>query len=278
MRISPFVAVFDELSYYVYHRTVYDSGFRFMAEFCWNITNMKWVPSFFEDTYTKLNNYLTPIDIEDPNNITPKNLRIYGENLFFLNNVQQFLIVTVAFSTIIFIALKILRKYLPLNLARLLRPFCSYSYLIASLLGDNIQYLSFRAFERLLYAVPTDGIAGYCDLIMAVIVLFFAVAAACSMYLMIWSFSRHAFHSDLYCQALTSYVVMTIATIGRCFNGFCHAYITDSPTQLCLLLLVNAVNLMLVKRTASLFLFRRNTLIFTLMLIGKLLLGFCLLL
>jgi hypothetical protein len=248
-----------------------------MAEFCWNITNMKWVPSFLVNTYNKLNNYLTPIDIKDPNNLTPSNLRIFGENLFFLNNVQQYLIVTVVLSVIVFVFLKVIRAYLPSGIAQLLRPFCTYSYLLANLLGDNIQYLSFRAFERLIYAVPIGGTVGYCDLIVAVVILFFVVTMACSLYLLIWSFDRHAFRSEYYRPALASYSVMTVATLGRCLNGFCHAYLTNSPTQLCLLLLVNLVNLILVHRTAQLFYFRRNTLIYTLMLLGKVLLGICLL-
>ena len=44
LRLSPFVLVVDEFSYYAYHTTRYDRGFRFLVEWCWEFNNAKWVP------------------------------------------------------------------------------------------------------------------------------------------------------------------------------------------------------------------------------------------
>jgi hypothetical protein len=65
---------------------------------------MKWVSSLLAGTYAKLDTPLSFINIGDPNNITISNLRVFGDNNFFLNNVQQFLIVTVVLSIVIFVA------------------------------------------------------------------------------------------------------------------------------------------------------------------------------
>lgn len=54
MRFSPFIVLLDELSYYSYHETPYDKGFKSLADWTWNITNSKWVPSFVDSGYQQI--------------------------------------------------------------------------------------------------------------------------------------------------------------------------------------------------------------------------------
>ena len=44
LRLSPFVIIIDEFSYYAYHTASYDRGFRFLVELCWEFNNAKWIP------------------------------------------------------------------------------------------------------------------------------------------------------------------------------------------------------------------------------------------
>lgn len=147
LRITPFIALFDEFSYYAYHQAVYDRGFKYIAELCWNLTNAKWVPPFLDGPVESINKALSTLTVKTRLDITPIRLRMGGESLYFLNSAQDFFVVTAPLAISTFFVLKGLYKCShPSMLATFLRQFSTASYLATSILGDNFQYLSFRCF------------------------------------------------------------------------------------------------------------------------------------
>jgi hypothetical protein len=56
IKISPFINLVDDFSYFVYSDTTnFDIGFRFVSELCWNLTHSKWVPPEFLKTHLGIN-------------------------------------------------------------------------------------------------------------------------------------------------------------------------------------------------------------------------------
>lgn len=78
MRITPFIALFDEFSYYAYHQAVYDRGFKYIAELCWNLTNAKWVPPFLDGPVESISGSLDILTVKTRLDITPVRLRMGG--------------------------------------------------------------------------------------------------------------------------------------------------------------------------------------------------------
>lgn len=196
LRISPFILILDEFSYYAYHNKTYDPGFVFLVELSWNVTNFKWIPSFLDGPIERFTSLLSNIFLNDTQNATPQRFRVGGENLFFLNNTQEFFLITLTLAAFTFVIYKqIFRWVYPSALANFLRPFSSYSYLLSSLLGDNIQYLSFRSFEQLRYYIPARNLPSFANLALTTTAFFVVTVAALCLYLMVWSLSRQAYHS-----------------------------------------------------------------------------------
>ena len=78
MRISPFIIILDEFSYYAYHAAKYDRGFQILVEISWNITNTKWVPRFLDSALNRINSFLQSISINDTKQVTPARLQVNG--------------------------------------------------------------------------------------------------------------------------------------------------------------------------------------------------------
>jgi hypothetical protein len=48
IKISPIISLVDEFTFYAYHKSIYDRGFRFIVKLCSEWTENKWVPSFLD--------------------------------------------------------------------------------------------------------------------------------------------------------------------------------------------------------------------------------------
>jgi hypothetical protein len=52
MRLTPFILIIDDFSYFVYHNAPYDLSFKYAIDLCWNWTHSKWQPpSFITDVF-----------------------------------------------------------------------------------------------------------------------------------------------------------------------------------------------------------------------------------
>jgi len=189
LQVSSFILFFDEFSYYTYHKTRYDSAFRLLAQFCWNVTNNKWVPSFLSQPYQQVSNAFNFMVINDSGNVTPANLQYGGDTLFFIDNTQQFILATVPLSFLTFFLIKSLHPRLPNKLKGFLKPFSWWSSLLVGLVGGTTQYLSFRCFEQLRYPIPSQGLLGYCNIVLTLTFQPFVLICCCSMYFL---FRRYA--------------------------------------------------------------------------------------
>lgn len=216
--------------------------------------------------------------INDTDNVTPGNLRFGGDTLFFVNNVQQFLLVTVPLAVFTFVLLRLLKKKLPKVLAIVFRPFSWWSYLLVSMLCDNAQYLSFRSFEQLRYLAPTKGIIGYANIFILLLVGFLLVVGCCCMYALFWRYSRKQFSSDPLRVTGKSCLALTVGVAARIFNGFVHGYLDEPTIQLSCLLFVSVVNLVVACRIARLFLTKRSQWFVVAICLSKVLLGLLLML
>lgn len=191
--LSPFILVFDEFSYYTYHNARYDQGFRFLSKMLWNFNNNKWVPPSLLEAYTSLSGIFESIQVEDWANVTPSRFVARNESVYFLNNAQDLLFVSAPMTIIGFLlAWFTRRKVTCWKIPSLLAPFSTFSYLLASLIGDNIQYLSFRTFQQLRFIVP-KSIVEAVSITMALVTLLAVVLCSCSLYVLIWAFDRRRF-------------------------------------------------------------------------------------
>lgn len=244
LSISPFIVVFDEMSYYAYHTTQYNRGFKFFAERCWELNNGKWVPPVLEGTYQSMSKMLEVIQIEDWAQVTPIRFSSKSETLYFLNNAQDFLFVSAPLTVISFsCAWFFRRKVTCWNIPTILAPFTTFSYLFYSLLGDNIQYLSFRCFQQLRFLVPRATIEAV-SIVLAIIVLFGVIFCAFALYFLIWSLDRAAFRIEEMKYSIKSYVLLTLILASRALTGFVHSYLDHKQYQIVGLLTISLLVLM----------------------------------
>lgn len=258
LRLSPFVVIIDELSYYAYHTAKYDRGFIFIAELSWEVNNGRWVPSAIADIYQQASSLLSQIQIEDWANRTPPRFIEKGDTVYFLNNAQDFLFVTAPLAIIFFLlAWWFCKKMKCWKIRLLMAPFATFSYLLVSLFGDNIQYLSFRAFQQLRFIVPKTPIETF-SIILALSALFIIVVCGCALYIIIWALHRRTFGSETMRHTLRSFVFLNITLTGRTITGFIHAYIDNERLQVIALLMVAVCTLLATSLYVRSFKVKRN--------------------
>lgn len=106
----------------------------------------------------------------------------------------------------------------------LLAPFASFSYLLTSLIGDNIQYLSFRAFQQMRFLVVRSG-AEAVSIVLALTILFVVVVASCVLYLLIWRYDRGRLQLESLRSIQNSFILANFTLLARALAGFLHAYV-----------------------------------------------------
>lgn len=155
IRLSPFVAAIDELTYYEYHSTVYDRGFSFITAICWGWTNGKFILPIANEDYQSYMNWVnTRVTINRSRGLPPKRFAKKGEDIFFLNNTQDYWFSSLLLSVVVFMILKVIYSFIKRKkIAAALKPFSCMPFLFVNVIGDNIQYLSFRAFTQFEFIV-----------------------------------------------------------------------------------------------------------------------------
>lgn len=159
--------------------------------------------------------------------------------MYFLNNAQDFLFVSVPLSVACFVLMVFIsRKVRCWTIPSLLAPFTSFSYLFESLFGNNIQYLCFRAFQQVRFIAPRSVMDG-ASIALAIVVLFCVIFCSCSLYLLIWSLDKKRFRIDHMIHRINSFKLVTLLLQGRALTGFIHAYVDSEKEQILLLLMAS---------------------------------------
>lgn len=275
--MTPFILAIDELSYYAYHDARYDRGFLFLAELCWQLNNQKWIPVPLNDSFQKLENVLSVLTIDDWSRVTPKRILAKGETMYFLNNARDYWLSNAPLTIFTFSLLMLLYKRIQRYcISRLLLGFSTASYLASSLIGDNVQYLSFRAFQQLRCLTPRSPLE-YLSIILAVTCLFVVVTAVGCLYLMIWSGGKCRFEVEHYKERIFSYAMLNMTIAGGCLNGFAHAYFDSPKLQLPCLLCTCLAILFVNSKFSSFFKSKRTFCIYSLNIVFRILLNITLL-
>jgi hypothetical protein len=162
--------------------------------------------------------------------------RAKNEHMPFLDNCKGFLIYTVPSSLLMFLLLW--KLYWIINhykISAIIRAFSSWFYLLISLVGDNSQYLSFRAFEQLRSFQPTNYLIIFSQFL-AVTSLFIAVICSCSLLPVAHSIACRLFRPPSLLRAIESYKFFVIWAGLRFIAGYIHATIDNSLLRISFLL------------------------------------------
>lgn len=240
---------------------------------CWQLNNKKWIPLPLNDTFQKVEAALSVLNLDDWPQATPKRILAKGETMYFISNAEDFWLTAAPFTVVTFLILMFLynklRRYW---ISGLLLGFSTTSYLASSLVGDNVQYLTFRSFQQLRCMAPRSPLE-YLSIFLAVLCLFVVVVAVGCLYLMIWSWDRKRFATEYYKQRISSYFMLHTAIAGAGLNGFTHAYFDNVRVQLPCLLLVCLATLLISCRFSFLFKNKYTFCIYALRLTFRLLLN-----
>lgn len=277
LRLSPIVAVLDELSYYAYHTSQYDASFKNIAEFCWRLNNAKWIPPFLNNIYQKISALLEDLQIQDWANSTPDRFLRRGETIYFLNNAEDYLFSSLPLTVSSFVLLWFIRRKVKLNLVkRLLDTFSTFSYLFIAILADNIQYLCFRSSQQLRF-IATNSQLELISVVLALTILAFAVILGVSLYLLIWALNCKDFRFEALRNLPISFHFVTVTLYCRALTGFVHAFLDSQYLQLASILFLNIATLVAACRCVFAFRNKRGLLCYFLYLIFRILLGVILL-
>jgi uncharacterized membrane protein len=133
------------------------------------------------------------------------------------------------------------------KLSKLLKPFCSFAGLLMSLIEDNIQFLSFRAFQQLVYFRPQPHLSFIINTFLAVGTLFLTLFCAAAMPLLMLGYCHIDFEHEWLKQGLRPALLSTVLLLGRFVNAGAHC-LEHSVLQIhCLFSLNVAILALLVK-------------------------------
>lgn len=235
LRLTPVTVLLDELAYYSYHPAPYDSSFKALVDLSWNITNTKWFPAclnVFAQSYQKY--VADPATVTDSRVATPQILSEKGEDIFFLNMTLDYWVWTVPLTSFVFVLLYLLRKVIKKPLLKaILTPFSSLSYLLASIICDNVVFMTFRGFMQLQFLIPDrhNIFVSTFNLVLTVTTLWVAVcvgiAVPCFMYR--WG---TPFEIDGMRNRYGSYLLFSALQLLRIASGILHASGFPMPARL----------------------------------------------
>jgi hypothetical protein len=103
---------------------------------------------------------------------------------------------------------------------------------MVSLIGDNIQYLSFRSFEQLRFFVPNRGILSYVSIILSIKIGFIAIICSICLYFLSLRWAKSSFELSFFLRkGPRACCLLSIWLAIRMLLGFIHAYLDDSAIR-----------------------------------------------
>lgn len=246
------------MSYYAYHPTSYDQHFTSVVYLCWNLTNTKWLLPQLSVLYEKLNFSYDGLLPEGRVWNTPLRFVDLDGDVGFLRETEDYWIGTVPMTIIGFglvnFAGRTLRKskhIIAKTIAKLLKRFMWVSFLTMTLIGDNLQYFSFKCFAQM-YELSARLPVEFFGLVLTYTVLFVVVFYAVSSGLLVMGY--HSEERELVCEnfnySFGAGIHLTLIGIIRVFNGVVHSRM-DEFTRILTLLTVRIVQLCLIIKNRS---------------------------
>jgi hypothetical protein len=143
----------DDFSYYPYHRVKYDTGITAFTSLSWNLTNAKWNIPCLDSLYKAFDISYADNLPESPTEKTPVTYLVLNENAMFLEMTEDFWLRSLMIVAATFAMLHLVFRGLnscnrTRGAANFIRKFSLWSFLLVSLMGENVQYFSFRCFSQ----------------------------------------------------------------------------------------------------------------------------------
>lgn len=233
LRMVSLLRIIDDLAYYTYHLSYYDQRFSIVSELCWNLTNTKWMIPELRPVYDKFNisyNDLLPV----PHIIhTPMKFIELDGSSHFLIQTQEYWLSTVPISILSFggfyLVFKLLVSFEFTNrFSHSLIKFKWPVFLLVNLIGENVQYLSFRCFSQT-YQVSAGNRLEILNLFCCYVALFVVVFYASSWFVLFGTLPKQAKEvvcEGFRCSLRTAAHFSALSSI-RVFTGFMHSKFAD---------------------------------------------------
>lgn len=249
-KMTSFLWAVDDLAYFNYHQQSYDSSFEFSAAIAWEVTNQKWMIPVLEQVYSSIEaNYNSNIPTQSDR--TPISYAAANEDAYFLRGTSDIWLSSLPFTIGSFIILSLTRRIFSKTvLARLLARFEFPCFLLVNIIGENVQYLSFRCFSQTYQLIPIGNtIVTYINLSVCFTVLFVVVFWSVAGYLIL---SEHLDkHRHLLFEGFTPskkiVFYLSIVLILRVVNGAIHSLLYSN--KILQISLLSAVQLVLISMT-----------------------------
>lgn len=154
LRISQLSGLVDDFTYYAYHSITYGQKFDSFVRLMWNLTSERWIPSSLSAFYYQIQDAYDEKTASVNNTLIPKVWIELDEDTNFIKNTRDFWIGSIPCALVFFVVIHIIYRILSCSKLRFstsLLNFKWFSILALTILIQNIQVLSFRTFQQLLY-------------------------------------------------------------------------------------------------------------------------------
>lgn len=183
----------------------------------------------------------------------PASFDALSENYHFLNETENFwtccLVVLVPTFALLYL---VRRRTQSQRLKDILVKFACFSFLVLSLLSENIQFFSFRGFSQLYgrSLIGSQTVVFNLNLVISYTMVFVSLAyAVAAPWLFVWlntSEISKAIYDDFRVARRTC-LCLSVYMLSRFFTGAMHAMLYDQPElQIVLLTTVQVINIFIV--------------------------------
>lgn len=224
-QMASLIRTVDDLSYYRYHRTSYDLSLSQTSQLCANLTRARWMMPQLAPLYEEFRVSYSPLQPPPATQNTPAKFRAADRNVNFLAQTEHFWLCLVPLSLLGFLLLHLLHRALrrfecTARLSRVLIRFRWFGFLFVSLIGEHVQFLSFRCFSQTYELLPRSAIEllnlVLCYTVLFVVV-FYAVASLFVLAECVRPGRRHLVLGMKY--TLRTFMHVTTLAVVRFFSG-----------------------------------------------------------
>jgi hypothetical protein len=213
--------------------------------------------------YEKFNFTYKPNLTPDPTFLVPNSYVELSEDANLLRQTEDFWISSLPFTIITFIIIYFLHALLSKfevtkKIAVFIKRFSWFGSIFTSILGNNLQYLSFRCFSQLYQPLPL-GLNQTITIITAHVTLFLVIFFASSSYLILPSFFpiNSTMLLEGYRRFYKTGFYLIILNLLKVLSGYIHsALYKDNLSQILYLLIIQIFIFLLLLKNHSIFLLK----------------------
>lgn len=165
---------------------------------------------------------------------TPKSYQLLDEEPSILLSTEKYWTFSVPFTILFFTIMHLIHRSLGTcsRLRAYLIKFSSFSFLVISLIGEQVQTFSFKCFNQMYDLTTNSGpILSYSGQVLNYCLLFSVFMYACSAFWILpyMSPGHCRLILDGYCIKFRSHIGLTIILLTRVVNGFAHSQLYYNP-------------------------------------------------